>query len=82
MVSHRRFRVGNVMLFVLATLALAHSAHGGPFIVRDAQPRAEIVVSEAAVPVVKLAATELRTYVEKITGARLPIAAAPVRFPV
>lgn len=47
------------------------------FIVQDGQPRAEIVIAENAVRTVRLAAQELQDYIEKISGAHLPIVTAP-----
>lgn len=43
-------------------------------LVRDGEPAATIVISAGALVSVKLAAAELQEHVEKITGARLPIA--------
>ena len=47
------------------------------FIVENGEPRAEIVIAEQPDRSVRLAADDLRTYVEKITGARLPIVTEP-----
>src|SRR5687767_3081504 len=47
------------------------------FIVENGEPRAEIVIAETPERSVRVAADELRTYVEKISGARLPIVTAP-----
>ena len=47
------------------------------FIVKDGQPRAEIVIAEESPRTTRLAAAELQTYVEKISGAKLPIATEP-----
>jgi tetratricopeptide (TPR) repeat protein len=44
-----------------------------PFLIKDAQPRAEIIIAETPPRTTRLAAAELQTYVEKITGATLPI---------
>lgn len=46
-------------------------------IVKDGQPRAEIVIAEESPRTTRLAAAELQTYVEKISGAKLPIATEP-----
>lgn len=43
------------------------------YIVRDGRPMAEIVTSKAPLPMVSLAANELRKYIEKISGAKLII---------
>ncbi|MFC1453870.1 DUF4838 domain-containing protein [Verrucomicrobiota bacterium] len=47
------------------------------FIVKDSQPGAEIVIAENPPRMVKLAALELQIYVEKISGAKLPIVITP-----
>ncbi len=57
---------------MLSTAVCAES-----FIVKDGKTQAEIVVSEHPPRAVKLAATELQTYIEKISGARLAITNAP-----
>ncbi|MDA0836244.1 MAG: hypothetical protein O3B01_00510 [Planctomycetota bacterium] len=46
-------------------------------IVKDGQPRAEIIIDEKAQRATRLAAQELQTYVKKITGAGLSIGAKP-----
>jgi tetratricopeptide (TPR) repeat protein len=46
-------------------------------IVKDGQPRAEIVVAEQPPRMTKLAAKDLQSYVEKISGASLPIVTKP-----
>ena len=46
-------------------------------IVRDGQPVGEIVLAEDTTRMPKLAARELQTYIEKISGAKLPIVDAP-----
>ena len=43
------------------------------FLVKDGQAKAEIVLAEKPARMAKLAAKELQTYVEKISGAKLPI---------
>ncbi len=52
---------------------LVNTVYAGPFIVEDGVPRAEIVIAEEPPRMVELASTELRDYIEKITGAQLPI---------
>ena len=47
------------------------------FIVKDGQPRAEIVIAEESPRTTRLAAAELQTYVEKISGAKLSIITEP-----
>ncbi|MBC8875074.1 MAG: hypothetical protein H8E44_37100, partial [Planctomycetes bacterium] len=46
-------------------------------LVKDGQPRAEIVIAEQPPRTTRLAAADLQTYVEKISGAKLPIATEP-----
>ena len=46
-------------------------------LVENGQPRAEIVVTEKRPRMVTLAAVELRHFVEKMSGARLPIVTKP-----
>jgi hypothetical protein len=48
-----------------------------PMIVDAGSPRAEIIVAEQPTRSARLAANELQTYVEKITGAKLPIVTSP-----
>ena len=63
-------RTRDIVLFIgLLAPCLAQSAA----LVRDGRPQATIVVAKDAGPTVQLAATELQRYVEKISGARLPI---------
>lgn len=51
----------------------APSAWSAVHIVEEGKPRAQIVIAENPPRTVKLAATELQTYLRKITGAELPI---------
>ena len=51
-------------------------------LVEVGQPRAEIIIAEKPPRMVRLAAKELQTYIEKISGGRLPIATAPGEAPV
>lgn len=68
--------------FVLILSALPVLAANN-FLVKDGQPRAEIVIAETPPRSTRLAAHELRRQVEKITGARLSIVTAPTgKFPV
>ncbi len=48
-----------------------------PYLVRDGQPNAEIVVAEEAPRTTRLAAAELQKYLAKISGATLPIVTEP-----
>ena len=52
-------------------------AFGAGFIVQDGHPCAEIIIAEEPPRTTRLAAQELQAYVEKITGATLPITNAP-----
>ena len=60
-------------LCVCAVQALAADA----FLVKDGQPCAEIITAREPPRATRLAAQELQTYVEKISGARLNVVAAP-----
>jgi hypothetical protein len=46
-------------------------------LVENGQPRAEIIIAEKPARVAQLGASELQTYVEKITGATLAIVSKP-----
>ena len=48
-----------------------------PYLVEDGNPCADIVISEKPSRAAKLAAWELRTYIEKISGAKLAITSSP-----
>jgi len=52
------------------------------FLVEQGRPRAEIVISDNPTRTQRLAAVELQTYVEKISGARLTIGHEPGELPV
>ena len=58
-------------------LALSSPVTAAAFIVKDGKPQADIVVSAKAPPMATLAASELQTYVQRITGAKLPIVNDP-----
>jgi len=60
-------------LSAVAGVLLTAAASGETLIVRDGRPEAEIVISSNPTRMAKLAATELQNYVERITGASLPI---------
>ncbi len=47
------------------------------FLVEAGKPRAEIIIAEAPARMTKLAARELQTYIQKISGATLPIVTKP-----
>lgn len=59
-------------LFYLSLTAL-----GAPFLVENGEARAQIVIAPERPRLVGLAALELQYYVEKISGARLPIVTEP-----
>ncbi len=64
------------VLHLLGAAALPARADDA-FLVKDGQPQAEIIIAEQAPRTTRLAAQELQLYVEKIAGARLPIATEP-----
>ena len=57
------------------TLSSLHAADA--VLVRDGQPRAEIIIAENPTRMQRVAAHEFRTNIEKISGARLPIVTQP-----
>jgi len=61
----------------IAAALFAAPTFAGSFIVRDGQAHAEIVISSRPPRTVKLAASELKTYVAKISGAGLAIVTKP-----
>jgi hypothetical protein len=71
------WRVFSRLIAGVAGLFCSVSAFAETFLVKDGQPQAEIVISEKPTRMAKLAAEELQAYVEKMTGARLPITNAP-----
>ena len=79
--ASRRAWASLVMLITCG--ASAGLAFAGPAIVHDGRARAEIVIAEKPPRTVKLAARELQTYIEKISGAKLAIVSKPTdRVPV
>ena len=69
-------------LVLLAIPAALHSAEKsapseGASLVKDGQPQAEIIIAENPQRSARLAAHELQTYVQKISGAKLPIVTRP-----
>ena len=63
-------------LLYLALLLPAISV-AEPFLIEKGQPRAEIIIPEAPTRTQRLAARELQTYLEKISGAELDILTTP-----
>ena len=61
--------------FFAATVSHAAAA---AFLVANGRPRAEIIIAEQPSRTQRLAAQELRSTVEKITGARLPVVTSPL----
>ncbi len=59
------------------SLLFTYPVSAEPFIVKDGQPTAEIVVATAAHEGVKRAAEDLQFHLEKISGAALPVVNAP-----
>jgi len=55
----------------------AYAVLGAPFIVEDGAPNAEIVVAENPPRMTRVAARELQTHIEKMSGARLAIVSRP-----
>jgi tetratricopeptide (TPR) repeat protein len=71
----KRNALPTLTVLLLAPVAALHAADA--FIVENGRPRAEIVVAEKPLRTVRLAAQELQNYVEKISGAHLPIVTKP-----
>ena len=63
--------------FLLALATAVSVCPAGDFLVEDGEPRAEIVIAQDPPRSTRLAAHDLQTYVEKISGARLPITFTP-----
>src|SRR4051794_8728371 len=66
-------------------MAAPPPAEAETWLVENGQARAEIVLAEAPARMARLAAQELQTYVEKVSGATLPIVSAATgrgRIPV
>ncbi len=61
--------VAGIMGFLFSSSAIAEN-----FIVKDGQPQAQIIIPDNPTRAVKIAATELQDYIEKISGAKLPVA--------
>ncbi|MEN9634401.1 MAG: hypothetical protein RL077_2805, partial [Verrucomicrobiota bacterium] len=60
---------------LLTALPVLHAAD--TFLIENGQPRAEIIIAEKPARMTKLAAKELQTYLEKISGAKLEVRTAP-----
>ena len=78
---HVRCRFGvivSVCAMLLSVAAAAERARADDLqLVVKGQPRAQIVVAEDASALIELAVSELRTHIEKMSGATLPVGHAP-----
>lgn len=63
--------------FLLATMPWSSATAAERLLVDEGQPRAEIVTAEAPPRMTALAAEELQSHIEKISGATLPVVTAP-----
>jgi len=66
-----------MLALTLAGAMCPNAARGAGMIVENGEARAEIVIAAEPPPIVKVAAGELATCVEKISGAKLPVVNAP-----
>lgn len=64
-------------LFLVVALFAVDLARSETLLVEQGRPRAEIIIAEKPERTVRVAAHELQTYIEKISGAKLPIAVRP-----
>ena len=69
--------LGYVGLLAVLFMAFGSDLVAGSWIVENGQARAEIVIAETPSRSVRLGASELQTYLEKISGARLEIVHDP-----
>jgi hypothetical protein len=60
-------------LFLMALLALTSTAQEETWLVREGRPEARIYLPRLCGAATRLAADELSTYIEKLTGARVPV---------
>ena len=69
----------SAVLFVTSVCVcmFASPVFGEALIVKDGKPHADIVIADNPARMTKLAALELQTYIEKISGANLPIVTTP-----
>ena len=65
------------MLFIIFSSGCKFAELGKPAIVKNGRPCADIVISENPPRAVKLAALELQLYIQKMSGAVLPVASSP-----
>ena len=66
-----------LLAMLLPLFASADLAADDAFLVKEGEPQAEIVIAETPPRSTHLAARELQVYIEKISGATLPIVTAP-----
>ena len=64
-------------LALILALALPVIAGAAPFIVKDSEARAEIVLAEDAPRSTRFAARDLQVYLEKMSGAKLAVVSKP-----
>lgn len=64
-------------LALILALALPLTAGAAPFIVKDGEARAEIVLAEDAPRSTRFAARDLQVYLEKMSGAKLAVVPKP-----
>ena len=79
-IAQRASRRGVVLLgmsIALGPLLPTHRAHGDVPVVREGKPVARVVLGSEPTATEVHAAKELCAYVERITGARLPVAGGP-----
>lgn len=65
-----------ILLFVAGSVQECHAER---FLVENGKPRAEIVIARRPTRSARLAAAELQSYLEKISGARLEIVSKPTQ---
>ncbi len=75
----QRIRRWKKLLGLVVCAGFCLPTHGDTFLVKDGQTQAEIVMPETPPRMTKLAANELQTYIEKISGAKLPIVTQPTK---
>lgn len=63
--------------FGLGFESFSDTASARPDIVKDGKPNAEIIISDKPTRSMKVAASELQANIQKISGAKLPIATSP-----
>ncbi len=62
---------------ILSAGALQASAAADAYIVKDGQPQAQIIIAMQPTRTAKLASTELQRFIQRMTGATLPIRTEP-----